>query len=373
LVLSYTLLVLFKLIAASPVSENQNISKMHILASSTLNEWDDINKYSLINTFTNDNNTTWCEGVKGNGISEFIIMVFEDLIQTERSVSTIEIYYDIDTIRIKNGFTKSTATYYDNNRVKELTVTIHNHEMKKYSESFRVNLSDNSLDFQDIVIPEKYRKGINKIRLQIDSVFKGNNYDDTCISKIEFLHNNSKLRLTENALLQLHDYSLLKSEKLEDKFRKTSEQRCGNFGLYTKLIGNRDITEKRKDIENGLLVIDGKYFYVNDLIYTRYDIKAKYTKQGYKYRYRYKFENDRLHILNNGKWELMKFNIHYWSSIYDPSKDYDADYFYVNPALEINYDFIKGSYVNSSCDTKCEDDCIRKKLGPLYDQLIPVP
>lgn len=338
--------MLLRLIATSTVCENHNITKMSTLTSSILNEWEDINKYSLINLFADDNDTAWCEGVKGNGIGEYVIMRFGDR--------------DIERIRVKNGFTKNSTTYYDNNRVKELTIYIHNNRMEPDYENthFQVSLSDDTLDFQDIVIPEKYRKGINIIKLQIDSIYNSKKSDNTCISKLELWHNNSKYSIAENALIDLSTNYYLKSINLESKFYNAFDQTCDIVKLFVK------ITDNIKYTENVLLSIDRRYFYINDFNYTEYGIKAKHTKLGYKYRYRYKFENDRLYILRNDKWILMKFIIHYYYN-----NSYDAG----TPVIDFDYDFIKGTYITESCGPECVDEkCMKEKIGTLYDQLIPL-
>ena len=112
-------------------------------------------------------NKNWVEGVKEDGIDEFISCTLPG----ENGV--LEIF-------LINGFfsPKKTSLFYDNNRVKKLYITTYDSEMNMI-ESFPYEL-------KDIGQPQKIRfsKVAKNITLTIKEVYKGRKYKDTAICAI---------------------------------------------------------------------------------------------------------------------------------------------------------------------------------------------
>ncbi|MDS0525420.1 discoidin domain-containing protein [Clostridium sp. SHJSY1] len=135
-----------------------------VTASSELNSGGTTYKASYVNDMYPD--TAWAEGKDGDGIGEWI--------KLERSTPFV-----IDGVGFSNGYQKSEYTYYANNRVKKV----------------RVELSDGTSVTQELID----RIGGNEVylgreisttyvKITILEVYKGNKYQDTCISRIEAYH-----------------------------------------------------------------------------------------------------------------------------------------------------------------------------------------
>lgn len=163
-------------------------------------------KYDVANLFDGDFTTSWVEGADGNGIGQFIY---------------ISIPEDCKTINIVNGYGKSKTHFSQNNRVKRLKATLHVginpvgalsevaylFKLSPLDKQFFIDLTDND-SLQTIVFPfqlhefnelkeavkesyfEQFSDPIYQmatfLKLEIESVYKGSKYDDTCISEIFF-------------------------------------------------------------------------------------------------------------------------------------------------------------------------------------------
>lgn len=103
----------------------------------------------------------WVEGAKGYGIDEYL---------------DIEFKWKSDEIQILNGFVDFLRKnlYTDNSRVKTLLI-----ESQKPKFAMEYELED-IVRYNVIKLPEK----TDKIRMTIKDVYKGDKYDDTCISSI---------------------------------------------------------------------------------------------------------------------------------------------------------------------------------------------
>ena len=135
--------------------------KFEITASSELigkNE----GQYSPFNAFDNDPNTAWVEGSGGNGEGEWIEITFQ---KTQL----------IKEMIIRNGYQKSKSTYEENNRMSSFSLYI---DGKK---TF-IHSSGSIGKFGRF----KLNQFAKKIRIQIETVEKGTQYNDLCISDIEF-------------------------------------------------------------------------------------------------------------------------------------------------------------------------------------------
>ena len=136
-------------------------------ASSILNDGKNIS-YSHSNVLDGKTSTVWSEGVSGDGIGEWI------------EISTGGDIDKVNNIAISNGFTKSTDLYYKNNRVKRANLEFSDGTNKI------VEFKDGILDEQVIDIGGKET---SYIILTILDVYRGNKYQDTCISTISINKN----------------------------------------------------------------------------------------------------------------------------------------------------------------------------------------
>jgi len=161
--------------------------------------------YGAHNLFDGRKETCWCP--EGDGIGEFVIF---------------KIPFGIKGIKISNGLAASEELFKKNNRVKELYVGIiantfytqksmeeydlcgkHNFTLNNITDSyFKISLQDKPLP-QEIVfnITRDYNgspyqvwafEGFKRskqlyIVIGIDSVYKGDKYNNTCISEIEII------------------------------------------------------------------------------------------------------------------------------------------------------------------------------------------
>ena len=144
------------------ITSNPNNREFKVSASSELIGKKE-GQYSPANAFDNNPNTAWVEGSDGNGIGEWIEITF----QKKQLIKEMEIL---------NGYQKSKKTYSENNRMHSFSLyvdgrktLIHNyqHEIGKYGK-FRLN------------------QFAQKIRIQVDDIKKGTQYNDLSISDIKF-------------------------------------------------------------------------------------------------------------------------------------------------------------------------------------------
>lgn len=121
--------------------------------------------YTASNAWDGRWDTSWTEGVDGNGIGESLTFFAPD----EQMVSGI---------RILNGYCKSEKLYYENNRIKKIQISCSNGSIYTY------NLSDTFGEYN--VISFSYPEYCSSIELSICDVYKGSKYDDTCITEVSF-------------------------------------------------------------------------------------------------------------------------------------------------------------------------------------------
>ena len=103
----------------------------------------------------------WVEGVNGYGIGEWLDIDFK---------------YKSDELQILNGFVDFRRMYLfkENSRVKTILVESEN---PKFSKEYEL---EDLVKFNVIKLPEK----TDHVRITIKDVYKGEKYDDTCISSI---------------------------------------------------------------------------------------------------------------------------------------------------------------------------------------------
>ncbi|CAM4419873.1 NADase-type glycan-binding domain-containing protein [Zobellia nedashkovskayae] len=143
--------------------------------------------------------TAWVEGVKGDGIGQYVEFNFPA--QHPR----------ITAIKIANGYVKDKTTWQNNSRVKQLKVCVNNKEFAilnlkdVYAEqTFKIPTIGYEITYRGLnkdgtswysykdangEIFKSYNKEIttgDTIRFEIMSVYKGDKYDDTAITEIYF-------------------------------------------------------------------------------------------------------------------------------------------------------------------------------------------
>lgn len=123
------------------------------------------NYYGAENTLDGNAETAWAEGVTGQGEGENI----KYTANTEQCVSGI---------RILNGYSKSKDIYVKNSRIKELEIVFDDgsSEIMVLDDEYGVY---QSMKFDSQVMT-------TSVELYIISVYPGTNYEDTCVSEVEF-------------------------------------------------------------------------------------------------------------------------------------------------------------------------------------------
>lgn len=120
--------------------------------------------YPSINALDDNLQTAWAEGVKGDGIDEWL--------EFEATNN-----YDVSGIKIINGYAKSDELYYANNRIKKIKIELPDNTV------IERELEDGIPDYQTI----DFEKVVNvkNIKITILEVYPGSKYSDTCISEIK--------------------------------------------------------------------------------------------------------------------------------------------------------------------------------------------
>ena len=134
-----------------------------ISASSTLKD------YPVKNTVDGDLKTTWLEGVKGNGINEWVMYSSEN----NQKVSSITLY---------NGYLKNDKVYLNNGRIKKLSI--------EFSDGETITRDFEKASFSEakngIVITLDEPKVTTSVKLTILDAYQGSYYTDTGFSEIKF-------------------------------------------------------------------------------------------------------------------------------------------------------------------------------------------
>lgn len=143
---------------ANDFSKYDSEIKVHQIKASSTQPSKGMQTYDAKNLVDGDTSTAWCEGVKGNGEGETILLNLGSL----RKVKGIEVI---------NGYAKSEKSYRENNRVQKLKLQFSN---------------GSSLEMNDFNTRKKFKEPINTsfIKLTILSVERGTKYQDTCISDL---------------------------------------------------------------------------------------------------------------------------------------------------------------------------------------------
>ncbi len=124
-------------------------------------------KYKIINLIDNNSKTSFVFINKQNMWIEI------DFLNRKKYIKKVGII---------SGYTKNKNLFYKNNRIKLLSIKLNN-SINEY----KIYLNDTTdIQFFDI------QKRISKLKFTIKDVFKGNKYNDTCISEIQIFENEEK-------------------------------------------------------------------------------------------------------------------------------------------------------------------------------------
>ena len=160
-----------------------------ISASSTLKPIGNLN-YKAQNAQDDDLGTAWIEGAEGYGIGESITFCFPYRKKYDKNGNPIEsgnndayaMNYStqpVTTVCIYNGYMKSEKAWRDNSRVKQLKLYING---KPYA---LLNLKDTTA-IQIFSIGRQAAVPELCLKFEITDVYKGDKYEDTAISEIDF-------------------------------------------------------------------------------------------------------------------------------------------------------------------------------------------
>lgn len=158
-------------------------------------EWDNLSD--------NDVTTCWCEGVRGPGINEYVLMFIEHENGLGFDYGRAQRFKNIKChLEINNGFCKSLDLFVKNNRVKTCRIEIYDTpRVHGQYETFicadPVKIYDSVLELADtsetqefeffITLREDdiYAGPVVLMQLTILDVYPCTDYDDTCISEIK--------------------------------------------------------------------------------------------------------------------------------------------------------------------------------------------
>lgn len=130
-------------------------------ASSTLT--DDVDSHSPNLLVDKDSTTAWSEGVAGPGEGSYVLF----------SATSLQ---SVHAVSIMGGFCKTESLYYKNSRPKSVTVSFSD------GSSTTQTLQDTPFAWQTITLEDTIQTDF--VKVNINSVYYGSKYEDTCISEI---------------------------------------------------------------------------------------------------------------------------------------------------------------------------------------------
>ena len=159
--------------------------------------------YELSKLDDNDLSTAWVEGVKGDGVGEYVLQSISGL---DNDGCHVGFDYDIGknieiNLIINDGFCKNKILFEKNNRVKKAKITIYDVPLvvgqnNTYVKAEPTILCDSIIDLADTMDEQKFKFIIRLrgdypnsepevlLKFTILDVYKGTSYDDTCISEM---------------------------------------------------------------------------------------------------------------------------------------------------------------------------------------------
>lgn len=147
-----------------------------ISASSELKS-DGVYSYNAWNVNDNNPNTAWVEGKAVSGIGETLEMIIAPKYYGGKMDGT----YKVKKIGIMNGINSSKELFNANNRVKKIKI-FYADFLSNFQNEYETTLTD-IMGMQYVYLPETVN--ISIVSFQIQDVYKGSTYDDTCISEIQ--------------------------------------------------------------------------------------------------------------------------------------------------------------------------------------------
>lgn len=188
--------------ATLPYGENWTLAR-----SSALREnGKSIDLYERDKAFDNNKDTAWVEGVPSFGRNEYIM--------TNVLIRDGKFYYDVNYheskeesgikiyLSILNGFCKNQNLYFSNNRVKKARIVFYDTPIsigQDYT-TIRANpiiVFEKEIELEDVMEEQKFCFNLTTrvdfpfctaallMQLTILDVYRGTDYDDTCISEIK--------------------------------------------------------------------------------------------------------------------------------------------------------------------------------------------
>lgn len=129
-------------------------------------------KYASSNVSDFKIETVWSEGVDGPGIGEKLEL-------------NLNFPMDLHALGIMAGHYKSKKDYYNNNRIARLRITVNGEKCQEYqlADEYHHFKGRDYRAYQFLELP-KTSKPAKHIALEILEVYKGEKFDDTCISEI---------------------------------------------------------------------------------------------------------------------------------------------------------------------------------------------
>ena len=223
----------------------------------------DFGKYSPHNLFDHNTTTSWVEGEEGSGIGSYILVGFHKGIKKY--------------VLIYNGYQQSKSLYQKNNRVRDVKISLYagyysdamagqfgfEADTVSLKEAVSFTLKD-KMGVQRFEIPFNYAKveTLRKaersrylkahpdieqiqdfifIRFEIVSVYRGTEWDDTCISGIEFTSNAEGLYIPVNEKIS----DVFQDDTADDILIRTSS------GQVLTLLRVKSLAEKLGYISDG--------------------------------------------------------------------------------------------------------------------------
>ncbi len=156
------------------------------------------NYYAPDKALDADQNTSWCKGKKGQGIGEFISVKLKEPVA-------------LMGLRIINGYGSTIKLYKANNRVRDYRLTLYLQNGQK--RIINGSLEDNACTDDHPAVPTPPGKCLDiensgetiefekvycvaAYKFEIQSVYKGEKYNDTCIADMVFYIGEGHIDLT---------------------------------------------------------------------------------------------------------------------------------------------------------------------------------
>ena len=209
---------------AKDVNHIENMIDSHGQIYSVSSQLDSsLEKYGPHNLFDDDNSTAWVEGVKGPGINESIKLIIQG---------------NLKKFEVINGYAKSSKTFSNNNRIKEIKITAYKIVMprdgmvsERYTPiTFKQEIASFSTTLRDTKTPQSITPTPSWIRklnhenkygveIEILSIYKGAKFDDTCLTQLKTVINSAPIRKkitvkNDDSEVWVDDQRVLKSDEV---------------------------------------------------------------------------------------------------------------------------------------------------------------